>query len=306
MAAMASLHGFEIDCDRALRRASPAAGSLGTVTVRASSESPLDRAGRLLHLIAGPDCIPSHALARADGALVSWHADSGSFLIDGPEGRISYRPEDAWVEAGETAWEHRLGSSAVPLLAGEVGGLPLHASAVAIDGRAVLICGVTGRGKSTLAAMLAARGREAIADDGVVVELQGGRPAVWPGLGGAMLTIPAADAIGITTPEADGGDARGRVHIDPVATALGPSPVGAVVILMERSGERVRTIRPDPAKAHRELLAHVISAERRGPATFASSAKLVERVPVALLVVPDSVGELERAAEALESLPTLA
>src|SRR4051812_36547066 len=139
MAAMASLHGFEIDCDRELRRASSAVGSLGTVNVTASAQSPLSRAGRLLHLNAGPDCMPSHALARVDGALVPGHGDSGSFLMEGADAGIDYRREDALVEAGEAPWEHRLGASAVPLLAGERGGLPLHASAVAVDGRAVLI-----------------------------------------------------------------------------------------------------------------------------------------------------------------------
>jgi hypothetical protein len=74
---------------------------------------------------------------------------------------------------------------------------------------------------------------------------------------------------------------------------------------MEREGDAVRLVKPESSKAHRELLAHVLSAERRGPTGFASAARLVELVPVALLVVPESVEELDRAAEALESLPAL-
>jgi hypothetical protein len=301
MAPMGSLHGFEIDCDQELRRTSPASGSLGTVRVRASSRSPLDQNCELLHLIADANGIPSHALGRADRQLVSWHADAGSFLVEGAASRIAYRREDASVEAGPARWEHRLGSSAMTLLAGERGGLPLHASAVSIGDRAVVICGVTGRGKSTLAAMLVARGHEGIAEDGVVVGFGDDGPTVWPGLGGALITSEAAAAIGIAEPAA-GTDARGRIYVDSPSTVAGPTPVAGVAILMERAGDRVSLVRPDLATAHRELLAHVICADRRGPAAFASAARLVERVPIALLVVPDSVEVLGRAAEALESL----
>ena len=301
MAPVGSLHGFEIDCDRALRWASPATGSLGTVRVRSASERPLEESCELLHLIADAEGVPSHALGRSDGRLVSWHADTGSFLIDGSAGTIGYRPDDASVEAGPERWEHRLGSGALPLLAGERGGLPLHASAAAVDGRAVVICGVTGRGKSTLAATLAARGHEALAEDGVVVRFDEDEPTVWPGLAGSRITAEAAVAIGIGE-GAGGTDPRGRFLVETPRTVTGPTPVAAVAILLERVSDRIKLVRPSPARAHRELLAHVISAVRRGPAVFAASARLVERVPVVLLVVPDSHRELGRAAERLEAL----
>ena len=301
MSAMGSLHGFEIDCDRELRRLNPAAGTLGGVRVRTTSQRPLDQHCELLRLVADADGIPTFALGRSNGRLVSWHADGGSFVIDGEAGRIDYRPDDASVESGPARWEHRLGSSALPLLAGERGALPLHASAVAVGGRAIVICGITGRGKSTLAAALVARGHQAIAEDGVVVGFDEHEPIAWPGLAGAMITGEVAAAVGIadTTSRTD---ARGRHLVEAPRAVSGPTPVSAVAILMERRGDRVKLIRPEPARAHRELLAHVICAERRGPAAFASTARLVERVPVTLLVVPDSIGELGRAAESLESL----
>jgi len=302
MRGVGSLHGFEIDCDQELRLASPAAGRLGTVRVRAAGGTPLDQRCELLHLIADDEGVPSYALGRTDGQLVSWHVDAGSFLIEPAVSRIAYRREDASVDAGEARWERRLGSTALLLLAGEGGRLPLHASAVSVDGGAVLICGVTGRGKSTLSAALAARGHAGIAEDGVVVGFGDDGPTVWPGLPGALITGEAAAAIGLSAPERASADARGRLFVEWQRTTTEPTRVAAVAILLERGADQLRLVRPEPARAHRELLAHVISAERRGPGPFASAARLVELVPVALLAVPDSVEELDRAAKALESL----
>ena len=52
---------------------------------------------------------------------------------------------------------------------------PLHASAVAIDGRAVLITGPSGSGKSSLALDLLALGARLVADDGVIIRREGER-----------------------------------------------------------------------------------------------------------------------------------
>lgn len=53
--------------------------------------------------------------------------------------------------------------------------LTLHASAVAREGRAVLILGASGSGKSGLALELIARGAQLVADDRVALERVGGR-----------------------------------------------------------------------------------------------------------------------------------
>ena len=66
-------------------------------------------------------------------------------------------------------------------------GLCLHASAVAVAGRAVLILGASGSGKSGLALRLLALGADLVADDRVLVERRGEglvarAPAVLAGL----------------------------------------------------------------------------------------------------------------------------
>jgi HPr kinase/phosphorylase len=50
---------------------------------------------------------------------------------------------------------------------------PLHASAVALDSRAVLITGPAGSGKSALALELIATGAQLVADDGVILRRVG-------------------------------------------------------------------------------------------------------------------------------------
>lgn len=51
----------------------------------------------------------------------------------------------------------------------------LHASCVALDGRAVLLCGLSGSGKSDLALQLIDRGFVLVADDQTIIRRQGTR-----------------------------------------------------------------------------------------------------------------------------------
>ena len=51
----------------------------------------------------------------------------------------------------------------------------LHASTVALDGRAVLICGPSGSGKSDLALRLLDRGFTLVSDDQTIVRRDGGK-----------------------------------------------------------------------------------------------------------------------------------
>jgi len=54
--------------------------------------------------------------------------------------------------------------------------LVLHASSVAYDGRALLILGAAGSGKSSLALQLLALGADLIADDRTIITLTAGKP----------------------------------------------------------------------------------------------------------------------------------
>lgn len=64
------------------------------------------------------------------------------------------------------------------ILVHQRGMLPLHASAVAIDGRVCAFVGKPGRGKSTIAAALNRRGHPVLADDMLAVGVDAGAEAV--------------------------------------------------------------------------------------------------------------------------------
>lgn len=77
------------------------------------------------------------------------------------------------------------------------GHLVLHASAVEMDGEAVVIMGEKGMGKSTTAAALSQRGHPLLADDIVAIDLDEGDgcPRVRPGFRHVKLREDAADAV---------------------------------------------------------------------------------------------------------------
>lgn len=80
--------------------------------------------------------------------------------------------------------------------------LPLHGSALAVDGRAVAILGESGAGKSTLAATLASRiDGTVVSDDTCVVHVRDdGGAEVWPNTSMSRLWPDAVRALG-KTPE---------------------------------------------------------------------------------------------------------
>jgi len=299
---MTSLHGYEIDSDVPLNRASEAHGELGRIEVRAAPDLPLDTpAAELVHLVVDAELTPHYASARLGDRVLAWHTDAGSFVIDPASMRISHRAADTALEAGAERWEDRLASNAIPLLLAELGGLSLHAAANLVDDRVVVICGVTGRGKSTLSAALAAAGHPSLGEDGIVLRSADAGHVAWPGARGSLLTEPAAATIGASS--ANGAvDLRGRRLHDGLRTADRPGQVAAIAFLRERGGSEVAIERTDPAKTHREILDHLLTAERVGIRKFAGSARVAESVDGALLRVPDSLDAVTEAAERLAAL----
>lgn len=252
-------------------------------------------------------------IKRLNGDILLSYTPTGTYLLKAATRRIVFDGTP-----GDIEWEHRLVSLAIPLLLAEQGDLSLHASAVAgPSGGAVLFCGPTGRGKSTAAAILAGRGYELLSEDGAVVNGVDTQPHVWPGPLGVLNDLcpdgleewsvhsTSTDPARLE-PVADPPPVpwRNRVLRLPPAPIPGsePHPVKAVVALARRavpdpSSERVRPYAPtDGLAALLPAALHADPSRRR--AVLPRLARLVERVPVYRVSLPDG---LTPAAAALES-----
>jgi hypothetical protein len=284
---MGSVYGFEIESELPLRRLNRAEGSRGTIAVRAGRELPPEAKEE-----------PVATLAGEDGRLVhaSYATDRGCLLQMPPTGWFDLEREGLLVSAiredeDDDLFEHRLASSAICTLLAMRGDLPLHAAAIVRDGRAVMICGASWAGKSTLARALGDAGHQVLGEDGVAIALEDG-PVAFPGLRGVRSRT--------------GEDGRTvELAPDPGPGEPGPCPVGALVLLGER-GERLEVERLDPVRALTRITPSLIHDGTHAGISeaFGRLAGLLHGVPGVQASLPDEIDSLPvAAAELLDSLP---
>jgi len=172
---------------------------------------------------------------RADGYLLRF-PEVADFLVSADGARIRACPSPALPR--DTLC-HLLVDQVLPLALSRRGRLLLHASAVDIPGiGALAFAGPTGRGKSTLAAALAAHGGRILADDCLAIESHDGRlevqPAypglrLWPDMSSRRLrrgTSGRLVAHYTRKQRVNGGALRFQRH---------PSPLRALFLVSERS-----------------------------------------------------------------------
>jgi hypothetical protein len=111
----------------------------------------------------------------------------------------------------------------------------LHASAVEVNGKAVLFCGTSGAGKSTLAAALAQRGYRIITDDVCAITFSGNAtPIVHPD--GRQLKLWAQTIKKLKLEEIRGEPVRRcleKFYVEPRAVTTEALPLGAVYALRQ-------------------------------------------------------------------------
>jgi hypothetical protein len=137
--------------------------------------------------------------------------------------------------AGDGGWSALVTAQALPLAATLRQLEVFHASAVSIDGRAVLFCASQGGGKSSLAAQLVLRGAGLLSDDAVAID---GQLLVHPSTGAlhlrpaelARLSQAARDELQIGSAKRLDGRTVGSV------APAGAAPLDSVCLL-ERSAE---------------------------------------------------------------------
>jgi hypothetical protein len=132
----------------------------------------------------------------------------------------------------------------------------LHASAVCVNGKAVLFCGRAGAGKSTLVAALMQRGYAAVSDDLCGVELN---PAPMAHPDGRCLKLWAETVGKLDLSALQGVAVRPGVrkyYVEPSAACRDAVPVGAVYMLRESYAPRAPGITPVNIASAALLLQH--------------------------------------------------
>lgn len=169
----------------------------------------------------------------ADGTRFPWYRQAIFDMRDGRE--VDVLPGPGWGGALPHAF---YGTVVAHLLAWR-GLIPMHGCAVAVDGRAVLIVGAAGAGKSSLTAGLIAAGATLVSDDlsAVAFDPAVGRATVLPGRTTIRLDSLVADWIDGERLALPARDSRGKAVLRPSALS-GPAalPLAGVIALGLGSG----------------------------------------------------------------------
>ena len=167
----------------------------------------------------------------------------------------------------------------------------LHASAVALRGRALAFIGASGMGKSTMATLLCAHGATLITDDALRLVKAGGGYACHFGPGELRLRPAAAALAEQFAPGCADVSVDGRTTLRLVTPTQELPRLAAIVIPQpsrEASELRVERLSLVQASFHLNSYTRVIGWQAEGPLRrqFEHFSELAQRVPVAKLTIP--------------------
>jgi hypothetical protein len=224
---------------------------------------------------------------RGDAGYALTHSFYGAYGVSADGTEITCTP----AELPDWLWQRFLVGQALPLAAALQGLEPLHASAAALDGKALLIMGTSGAGKSSVALHLVAGGAKFMADDVAALELGEGQVLAHSGPGVASIDPAELNRLpGVSWSRLGELDGEIRVEIEDVA--LEPVPVAALMVLVREGGEGEPELREPRVGLPALILGGTFNAyldERdRLVRQLDMAAELAERVPVRELNVPSS------------------
>ena len=205
---------------------------------------------------------PAHLADAAGGTPVCWEAAPGAALLAVPDvARYLVREREIVVELDggreEDVVTFLAGPAATALL--QLRGVAtLHAAAIEIGNEAVVLLGVSGAGKSALAAELVARGHALLADNLVGLIASGDRVAVLPAYPRLQLwddVLPEAEREQPTRPGLK------KYWCAPARFATEARPVCAVFLLQSHNQETVDVLPLPGSSAFETVWRH--TARRR-------------------------------------------
>ncbi|HEX8618058.1 MAG TPA: hypothetical protein VF911_10775 [Thermoanaerobaculia bacterium] len=221
---------------------------------------------------------PGARATREGDAVVLEYRDGTRFRVE-PHSIVT-----SWLTTPEDMATYLLGP-VLALVLRMRGALVLHASAVVLDGKAIVFTGAAGAGKSTTAAAFVKRGAAMLTDDVAAIPWQDGQPHIASGYArirlwddSAAALFGAAEALPRLTPTWE------KRYLDASASFVDDLvPLHAIVVLEARDAStRVRRLHGHEAAMAvlaRTSVPAFIDASRRAD-ELAQVAELVSSVPV--------------------------
>lgn len=189
------------------------------------------------------------------------------------------------------------------------GYLPLHASALLVDDRAVAVGARTHSGKSVLAAALTKRGCPLVADDMMVVDWSGKPPMVLPGYQKLRLWKDACEQLGLLDDAiANAYYIPGKFVLETArAPANHPVPLTDLFVLSSERKDSLSAEVLRPVEGLQYLLAatHMLDAARamgRQQQIFTAINAIVANVRIWRTTAPDGLDKALSAADSILEL----
>jgi len=253
---------------------------LGGATARLEADDA--DAARILDFLCAPMALPA---AGDPSATFRLGTATGAMAVYCDDAMLYRDPSQTSVAAIflERVLEHLIRTC--------TGGMLLHAAAVARDGKALVLAGKTGAGKTTLATWLVCRGFDYLTDELVHVDMQA---TCVSGFARPLHLKEPAHALFAGVIDMDGGDA---VMASPLGTHVSPARLGArvarcarpcaLVLPAYRAGAPL-DLRPlAKAQAATRLMGCLVNARERPQHGFEEVAGLVQAVPAFAMTYSD-------------------
>jgi hypothetical protein len=249
--------------------------------------------------VPSPTGMEPHFYATAEEVCLWWE-HVGAILVRGGHEIIA----DPILQAQEETLRLCITGPALGVLLHQRGLLALHASAVAVAGKAVAFLGAAGWGKSTMAAVMHRRGHNLLADDITAVEPSTGRSWVYPAFPQLKLWPESIIALG-DDPAAlprlvHNREKRSRRTTRGFSSV--PLPLKQIYVLAEGRTQEIEPLQPQQALM--ELVGHSYVSRLLeyvgASAHFLRCASIAKAVDMRTLKRPRSLCSLSQVAQLVE------
>jgi hypothetical protein len=271
------------------------------------------------------DVLGSEPLSERESLVDRRHPDGRSFMSIEQDPELGYRiaapgfgahlvaPDGSLIRSSfppgaDEVWQRLFFAQALPLAAALNGLALFHASAVVVDDEAYAFVGLSGSGKTSVAAQLVARGARMLTDDVLALEPVDGEIRAHAGPARISIERSELDNLGedgrerlgqrLETPTEDGKvQLETRPEADPVS-------LGGVFLLSRSSASRI-AIKRDPENRTQALLAAAFLGYLMLPQRLALHLEVCSQIAAGVPTFSVQIAATTDAGEAAETIQGL-